>query len=456
VPSAARCERVILNRDEHRERSEIPELDGSKLRKVSFCVDVEVAPCHEDVEARKEARRKRKEAKEKEKERLRQLRDNESPEIANCDGAGTDGAPVANITREVEKSRKAHGDDVTNGYVDPASGNRTANDTSGDRLQDRAASTAEDCPSAYPEPASGSATDKAPKSRRRIHPKPTTDPLRIYTQCCQLRETRLLPEVQEQLVKENCPAVLRVMDLTGYKFQLTDAVTFADFLALVPIKRLILDDCDLTDEILRMVLSALSAVRPIVAAIASERSEGEGKGKPNGKEMKHHRGVIERLSLKKNPKIGREGWSHISCFVHMSHSLKALDLSRIILPRPMPVQNATLGRMIPSKELPSNDSTAIFSRALAERLCGHGLDELVMGDCCLSPDQLKLVLKGVVAGGTKRLGLEGNSLTDDGLAMIGQWMKGTGASGTSVCEALDLSNNDVQVSPQIWSRLFFA
>ncbi|KAI5853414.1 hypothetical protein BZA05DRAFT_28362 [Tricharina praecox] len=448
VPSVGLCDRVILNRDQHRERSEIPELDGGKLRKVSFCVDVEVAPCHEDVEARKEARRRRKEAKEKEKEkekeRLKQLMEDGSPEIANCDGAGTDGAPLVASTTTGDAEKKGRGGEMTNGSVDPASGNGAANGTSRDRPQDSTA--AEDNPSANPDlaPASGSATDKVPKVRRRIHPKPTTDPLKIYTQCCQLRETKVLPEVKEQLVKENYPTVLRVMDLTGHKFQVADAVTFADFLALVPIKRLILDDCDLTDEILRMVLSALSAVRPIVATTTSEESEGEAKGKPNGKDEKHHRGVVERLSLKKNPKIGREGWRHISCFVHMSHSLKALDLSRIVLPRPMPVHHTTLGRIVQSKDLPSNDATAIFSRALAERLCGHGLEELVMGHCSLSSDQLKLVMKGVVAGGTKRLGLEGNSLTDDGLAMVGQWMKGAGTGGASICEALDLSHNDVQ------------
>ena len=458
MPSVGLCERVILNRDEHRERCEIPGLDGGKLRKVSFCVDVEVAPCHEDVEARREARRKRREAKEREKERLKQLKEDGSPEIANCDGTGTDGIPAATAitTEESEKEKIERGGELTNGFVGPTSGDGTANGTSGDRPQDRAAA-AEDSPSANTDsaPASGSTTDKTPKVRRRIHPKPTTDPLKIYTQCCQLRETKVLPEIKEQLVKENCSAVLQVMDLNGYKFQLADAVTFADFLALVPIKRLILDDCDLTDEMLRMVLSALSAVRPLVVATASEENEGEGKGKPNDREEKHHRGVIERLSLKKNPKIGREGWRHISCFVHMSHSLKALDLSRIILPRPMSVQHTTLGRMVSWNEQPSNDSTAIFSRALAGRLCGRGLEELVMGHCCLSSDQLRLVLEGVVAGGTKRLGFEGNALTDDGVAMIGRWMKGAEVGAASVCEALDLSNNDVQVTHQLCLVCFF-
>jgi hypothetical protein len=425
---------MVLNKDSHREHSEIPGLDGKKLRKVSFCVDVEVAPCHEDVEARKEARRKRREAKEKEKEkeRLKQLKEDGTPEIANCDGAGADTAPPPAPEDGQPIEKKQSGSGVPNGLavppVDekngkspspPSSGNEGSAGSSGPTSTDR--STAE----------------KPSKPRRRIHPKPTTDPMKIYTQCCQLRETHVLPEVQEQLLKENCPAILQSMDLTGYRFQQADAVTFSDFLALVPIKCLILEDCDLTDEMVRMVLSALSAVKQLSAL-----NESTDNPKPTeDKNEKHHRGVIERLSLKKNPKIGRDGWRYISCFVHMSHSLKALDLSNITLPRPLPA----VGRHNSPQDTPASDITGIFARALGERLCGHGLEELVMGYCGLVPEQLKLVLAGVSTGRTKRLGLEGNALTDDGLAMIGRWMKGTGVGDNGVCEALDLSHNNIRV-----------
>jgi hypothetical protein len=419
---------MVLNKDSHRERCEIPGLDGNKLRKVSFCVDVEVAPCHEDVEARKEARRKRREAKEKEKERLKQLKEDGMPEIANCDGAGADTAPPPAPGDGQPVEKKQSGGEMPNGLaippVDEKNGNSPSPPSSGNEGSSGPTST------------DRSTAEKSSKPRRRIHPKPTTDPMKIYTQCCQLRETRVLPEVKEQLLKENCPAILQSMDLTGYRFQQADAVTFSDFLALVPIKRLILEDCDLTDEIVRMVLSALSAVKLIPTSDGST----ENPKASEDKNEKHHRGVIERLSLKKNPKIGRDGWRYISCFVHMSHSLKALDLSNITLPRPLP----TLGRQNSPQDTPASDITGIFARALGERLCGHGLEELVMGYCDLSSEQLKLVLAGVGAGRTKRLGLEGNALTDDGLAMIGRWMKGTGG-GNGVCEALDLSHNNVQV-----------
>lgn len=431
---------MVLNKDSHRERSEIPGLDGNRLRKVSFCVDVEVAPCHEDIEARKEARRKRREAKEKEKERLKLLKEDGTPEITNFDGTGADtGPPPTEDGQAKEKTQP--GSEARNSSAAPLADEKTGKGTS-------PPSSGNEGSSESPVPANeNSTTDKPPKPHRRAHPKPTTDPLKIYTQCCQLRETPILPEVKEQLLKENCVAVLQSVDLTGYKFQQADAVTFSDFLALVPIKRLILEDCDLTDEIVRIVLSALAAVKPIPGP-----DESTDKPKPaEDKKEKHHRGVIERLSLKKNPKIGRDGWRYISCFVHMSHSLKAIDLSKITLPPQLPTQQHALGRHSPPKDSLAGDVASIFARSLGERLCGHGLEELVMGYCNMSSGQLKLVLTGIVAGGTKRLGLEGNGLTDDGLAMIGRWMKGTDVGGKGLCEALDLSNNNVQDNIDILS-----
>ncbi|KAF8251889.1 RNI-like protein [Wilcoxina mikolae CBS 423.85] len=432
APAVATCERIVLNKDETRERCVIPELDGNKLRKVSFCVDVEVAPCHEDVEARKEARRKRREAKEK--ERLKQLTADGTPEVVvpNYDGASPDIGPIE-IPQADQKETVNGLSEVTNG---------TAAVSTEEKGSDSSAPPQEVASGSPPSaiiPNGGIATEK-PKPRRRIHPKPTTDPMKIYTQCCQLRETRILPEVKEALLKESCPAVLQSMDLTGYKFQLCDAVTFSDFLALVPIKRLILEDCDLIDETVRMILSALSAVKPISV---SEESEEKSAALQNGVDEKHHRGVIEKLSFKGNPKIGRDGWRYISVFIHMSHSLKALDVSKIALPRPLrphaPLHHGSVGKHSAPKEPPASDITTTFSKALGERLCGHGLEELVMGQCALNSDQLKSILEGVVKGETKRLSLEGNALTDDGLAMVGRWMKGSG-----VCEALDLSNNNVQ------------
>jgi hypothetical protein len=163
-------------------------------------------------------------------------------------------------------------------------------------------------------------------------------------------------------------------------------------------------------------------------------------------EPKQHRGSVERLSIKNNPKIGRDGWRYISCFIHMSHSLKAVDLSMIPLPQKLPVHGPPQHGKNGFKDgLSPNDITIIFARALEERLVGYGLDELILGQCELGPTQMKSILGSVSRAGTKRLGLEGNSITDDGLALVGRWMKGSDTSGISHCQALDLSNNDLHV-----------
>ena len=56
------CERRVMNIDQHRDRCRIPDLDQGKLRRVAFCVDVEIAgvsrrESDEDVSAPNGSRR---------------------------------------------------------------------------------------------------------------------------------------------------------------------------------------------------------------------------------------------------------------------------------------------------------------------------------------------------------------------------------------------------------------
>ncbi|KAI5804399.1 hypothetical protein EDC01DRAFT_418174 [Geopyxis carbonaria] len=446
MPTVGRCERVILNKDQNRERCIIPELDGNKLRKVAFCVDVEVAPSSEDVEARKEARRKRREAKEKEKERMKQLEPESTPGEDDVHGEKATSMEESSELKAESKGEKSEEKPKEKEDSLKPDASREENSTP----------ATDESPSNSPAilPKNGEADEKPAKTRRRVHPRPTTDPIKIYTQCCQLRETQMLPEIKEQLVKANGAAVLQRIDMTGHALLLPDVVAFSDFLALVPVKELILENCDLTDEMVRVVLSALSTVK-----VPAQFETTEGRESPNGtpgtpgfpakRNPKQHfqRGVVERLSLKDNPRLGRDGWRYVSCFVHMSHSLRALDMSKIILPRPpLPphfYSHNQMGRTSSPRPSSSSDTTGIFARALGERLIGSGLDEVVMGNCSLSSDQLKHVMEGITKGGTRRVSLEGNSITDDGIAMIGRWMKGD-IDSAGVCEVLDLSNNDIQ------------
>ncbi|KAI7601282.1 hypothetical protein KC319_g22503 [Hortaea werneckii] len=92
-------------------------------------------------------------------------------------------------------------------------------------------------------------TNKPPVRQDR----PTTDPVRIYRRCCQLRETPILKRITEQLTSPSVcapgqPGVVASLDLTGSRLQLADVVTLGDWLAVVPVKNLRCEDADLNDE----------------------------------------------------------------------------------------------------------------------------------------------------------------------------------------------------------------
>lgn len=459
------CDRVVLNRDATRDRCGIPELDGIQLRKVAFCVDVEVAPSNEDLEVRREARRKRREAREKELE-LEKERGNEKENEKDGARSSKEGLPpetdendatddVLSLKDNETESSRRRSLSSYDSKDEHLSGKRKGSETSSTDLETKYLSSQQPSSDKRLSAPVQKKVEWKDRSLRRVHARPTTDPLKIYTQCCQLREAKLMPELKDILTKANGIPIIPSLDLSGYKFQMADVVAFSDFLALVPIKRLILEDCDLTDEMVRIILSALTAVKskPSMGKVykPNRGTKYIEEVFPSTNEKHILRGAIERLSLKGNPRIGKDGWKYISCFIHMSHSLKALDLSKILLPRPASVSHLNTGTQDASKGSLSIEIPVVFSRALGQRLCGRGLEELVMGNCSLSTEQLKYVLDGVSIGGTKRLGLGGNGLTVDGLALISRWMKGIDMRGTIHCEALDLSNNDVKDNIKILS-----
>lgn len=432
---------MVLNRDALRERCRISELDGGKLRKVAFCVDVEVAPIDQDMEARRVEKKRRKAEKEKEKEK----------EVVNG-GENVNGATNGSVGSESSVDVKAPDSPPRKEKTKEEKRERK------ERKKERRASeklTPLLDEEGDPDPSTPKPEDspKVPVQipPRKTHPRPTTDPARIYKQCCQLRETQQLPKVTEQLTLSNGATVLQCLDLSTHKFVLPDAVALSDFLALVPVKSLLMESCSLTDEMIRVILCGLSIVKPHIPPGSSPKLDDQ-KPKPafSGRHGKR-RGVVERISFKDNPKIGRDGWRYISLFIHMSHTLKALDLSLIILPRPptihAPSHPGHPGHIKGAKKdrsLPSNDTTALFARSLGERLVGVGLEELALGGCGLSAEQLGCILGGMVKGGTKRLGLGGNKIGVDGMALVGRWIRG-GEDGVGLCEALDLSGNSIQV-----------
>lgn len=428
--NGVRYERVVMNKNHTRDRCQISELEGVRLKKVAFCVDVEVSvppPLHKD--------------------------DGKSSHFM------TSGAPVTQQTETVVSNEigKPYGNEQssntcegeipcgkletlqTENSQDMLNGCETGeSDIPGKETASSVQTTDFSPVHSQPSPTlayinhhspgqvpTAKPDDKTSRSRRR----PTTDAVRIYKRCCQLRETSMLPIIAEQLIISAGKTYLDSLDLSNHALNISDALVVSDFLALVPVTKLDLENCGLTDESLRVILSGLLAVKqPNLKGKPLRRDAGlKGVGVGQGKSPSKSRGMVEWLSLRNNPRIGRDGWRYISLFLHMSRSLKALDVSMIQLPRnPVRIKLA--------------DTTALFCRALSERLVGFGLQELAMNKCDISTEQLRLIVEAIRKGGTKRLDLEENHVTDDGLIYLAQWIK------EGDCEGISLSSNDLQVS----------
>ncbi|MCJ1233496.1 hypothetical protein MMC14_001454 [Varicellaria rhodocarpa] len=460
------CQRRVMNIDPHRERCQIDDLQPAKLRRVAFCVDVEIAgaaryadeepdehippppgrrPSLTQLEVQVEAKKaKDKKIKERsegetlknpqcaadEKEKIGDVKATEERVMfdkVDADAAAEkpkDGDAKEPTTRKKDKKKRSEEERkerkerkkreaVDSGSV-PVELSRGDSSSTGDS-------------------SNGAVTPAKPQDR------PTTDPLRIYRRCCQLRETSILKRVAEQLAPQSAcdpmsPGTILCLDLSGYCMQLPDTITLGDYLAVVPVKKLILENCDLTDE----------AVRVLLAGLLAAKTPEQAKFNRNiAKKATTHRmheaerlGVIEKLSLKNNPNIGRDGWRHIGLFIYMSRSLKAIDLSMIPFPQPVATGSGLLIRSTTNAKF-SIDVSNIFEKALGLRLAGARLEELVMGECGLDSQNIEKIVNGVIQCGATRLGLASNNMTVEGLQHVVNYVR------TNKCEGLDLGGNDL-------------
>lgn len=452
------CERRVLNVDRNRDRCRVPGLDQAKLRRVAFCVDVEIAggPRYRDDDGDERYKEKKTRKKlvekgegealkhpdtlkeEKEKDGVIKATGEVLPKEPKVEGVDANAAPAGSsetpadqsadkskeTTRKKEKKKRSEEERKArkekkrklaeaNGTI-PVELVRNSSDSS---LSD-----------AHPQPHSA-----APK-----HPQvsPTTDPVRIYRRCCQLRETPILKKITEQLSSPTNrvvgqPCVVQRLDLSGYWLQLADLLTLGDYLAVVPIKEIILENCGLTDEGVRVVLAGLLETK---TARQSKRRSTISSREGN----KEHRGVVERVVLKNNTNIGKSGWQYICTFMYLSRSLKYLDLSMI----PFPQAPTTPKQGNGLKRTPSSDCTielaSILSTAIGERLAGPELELINMAETGLNAEQLGLLIDGVIKSGLRRLGLAGNNITAEGLEHVARYLR------QSNCEGLDLGGNDLQ------------
>lgn len=427
-------QRVTLNVDESRERCPISELKDSKLRRVAFCVDVEIAPMPKyadmDVAPKPADKSTRKRLTEKsEGDALKNPMVADAPTEAHDDDRSrsepetTDGSlmnepsPPAehdkDITKKKEKKKKSEEE-------------RKARKEKRRRLaEDNGSVPMEiyyDSSDSASDTASGSGT---PCSRTTIS-QPTTNPTRIYRRCCQLRETPILKKITEQLTANSCSTtgVVHKLDLTDYWLQLQDLITLGDFLAVVPVKEIILENSGLGDEGVRVILAGLlAAKRPASSRRKRPRQVREEQG-----------GFVERVVLKNN-KLGPDGWKHVSLFLYKCRSLKYLDISQTTFPKQPPCNNSA--SLANGKQIP-RCIAEVFSKAIADRPGGSTLELLNMGETEPSMDQLSTIVDGVTKCGVGRLGLAHNRLDGQGVAAVARYLD------AGKCEGLDLGGNDLR------------
>ena len=465
-----------MNVDPYRERCQIEDLQPAKLRRVSFCVDVEIASAvkYPDEEGddspppppnkkpgpteleKSAANRKTKEQKVKMKDKA------EAEALKHPQGVVDQKDSDDNIKSTEEKmdetpdpvaaettNNGVNGTNGTNGEVKELTRKKEKKKRSEEERKERKERKRQTAVAngtipieiAMESSSSGYSTPGPPTPSTRPHDRPTTDPVRIYRRCCQLRETPILKRVTDQLsapcaIDSHEDGLVSCLDLSNFEMHLSDMVTLGDYLAVVPVKKLILENCGLTDESLRVVLAGLLAVKTPDQAKYNKDLARRPSDVP--KEQTERLGVIEKVSIKNNPNIGRDGWRHIGLFIHMSRSLKAIDLSMVPFPGRLsspPTFSINLKSQSASKT--PADISVTFEKCLAERLAGSRLEEIVMGECSLETEHVEKIVHGVMSCGVTRLGLANNHLSNEALQAVAKYLE------ASTCEGLDLGGNDL-------------
>ncbi|KAM5352207.1 hypothetical protein ACJ41O_004930 [Fusarium nematophilum] len=441
-------DRVVLNVDQNRERCPISELHSARLRRVAFCVDVEIAPLPRypdgDVAQPKTVDKvqKKKLTEKGEGEALKNPKAVEEQKEVN--GAVKDTGETLPKEPEKEGTEAPQTAEVetSNGTATPVPEKKEENTKKKEKKkkseEERKARKEKkrklaEANGSIPMEIHYDSSDSSTKTRTppgASTPKttsyPTTNPVRVYRRCCQLRETPILKKITEQLTDtanySSSTGMVNKLDLTDYWLQLPDLVTLGDYLAIVPVREVLLENSGLSDEGLRVILAGLLAAKRPVLKRRKPKHDLEEQG-----------GVVERLVLKNN-KLGPDGWKHLSLFIYLCRSVKFLDLSQVQFPRqPQTQQNGAFPNGV---QIPRSIAD-IFAKALGERLAGPALELVNLGETGLSMEQLGTVIDGLIQCGVCRLGLSHNNIDEEGVEHVVKFL----AAGH--CEGLDLGGNDL-------------
>lgn len=441
------CPRRTLNVDKDRERCELKDLHSSRLKRVAFRVDVEVAGFAQYADGEPEPSTgkgdKKKDMKIKEKSEGAALKNpqkfaeekEKTGKVADeelAQGPTSDGVASAPLTEEQKVQQAA---------------DHAARAERAERRRMAGAVPMETSMDERPPPASS--PDHASPLTPASGDRPTTDPVRMYRRCCQLREAPVLKRITEQLMNpQRCGlekgGVVGTLDLRGSRMQVQDIICVGDWLSIVPVRKLLLDNANLTDEGLRHVLSGLLAAKPL-DTITQKRGKSDPH-QPRPTAIHRTPGIIEKLTLKNNPRITAEGWKHLFVFLNMSKSIRAIDVSLIpfaAVPKGSADAAPSSGGK-PAQATPADhpstepaDMAETFYRALKFRR-GTQLKELTMGNCSLSTHDVEKIVDAALVCGIETLGLAQNRITIEGIKHVVRFM------ASKHCKGLDIGSNDMR------------
>jgi hypothetical protein len=476
-----------MNLDPNRERIKITEFDQNKLKRVAFCVDVEIAgygaqadeehahpaakpptsAMNQAASAISQAQEEKKDASKAKYKDMAEGAALKKPQAAELEKEQTGTTKADATSKAHEKIPEIVAPMI---MTDPISSEPQSIPTTR-KKEKKKRSEAErkerrerkrrqaEANGLVPMELSGVRDDDSDSSPNPTPPgattprnseSPTTDPLRIYRRCCQLRETSILDRIKDQISKPSAtlaeaPGTVAVIDLSGIPMALEDVKTIGDWLAVVPVRKLVLDDCELTDEAVRILLAGVSGCKSTEQARQNRKLPRRMiGGKPGQEQM----GVIEKLSLKNNTNITNLGWKHIALFMHLSRSLKAIDLSGIPFPRRsqdyMGAQglsrtstaSSTSTTTTATPEVKYGDLGSLIAKALSERF-GDKLEEMIFSRCGLAASNIGEIVDCCIKRRIRRLGLAENDLSPEGLEHVVRYVK------SGACEGLDLGGNSL-------------
>ncbi|CAG8943585.1 unnamed protein product [Penicillium salamii] len=462
-PNDSICPRRVMNIDQSRHRCKVADLKQAKLNRVAFCVDVEIAGIShldDDEEApptnqlrqplpeSNSQKVKKAELKNKEHEEADALKRPQAT-LAEKDSSSPAPAKATEAKSQTTPKEKSTGTSPPNGETtDPTRKQEKKKRSEAERKERKERKRRQAVANgSVPLQLDGASDEEDTRTsvagaptRSKTQSHPTTDPVRIYRRCCQLRETPVLKRVVDEISKPSStlaesPGTVAALDLSNFPMTSQDLTTFSDWLAVVPVRKLILENCALSDQSVRAILAGLLSTK----TIEQMRYRRRKSRRPESSDIEGQErcGVVEKLSLKDNPKIGREGWRHISLFIHLSKSLKAIDLSGIPFPKgQVAIDSAQDPTTKP--QIPTADVSIVFASALAERFGGDHLEELLMSECNPSIEAVKQICQAVTKMGLRRLGFASNSMTRESLEHVVEYLK------AGQCEGLDLGGNAIK------------